>query len=78
MGRGRHHVTTKVTARIADQLDLQGERALACEVRAMTAAMPPVVTEKERIAQGLAAQLRAQPRREAAQAPSQGAPAHAR
>ena len=65
-------------ARIADQLDVQGERALACEVRAMTAAMPPVVTEKERIAQGLAAQLRAQPRCEAAQAPSQGAPAHAR
>jgi len=65
-------------ARIADQLDVQGERALACEVRAMTAAMPPVVTEKERIAQGLAAQLHAQLARDAAQAPSQGAPAHAR
>ena len=65
-------------ARIADQLEAQGERALAREVRAMTASMPPVVTEKERIAQGLAAQLHARPRREEAQAPSQGAPAHAR
>jgi type IV secretory pathway VirD2 relaxase len=44
---------------VAEQLEAQGERALAGQVRAMIEAMPPIVTEKERIAQGLLAQLRA-------------------
>lgn len=44
---------------VAEQLEAQGERALAGQVRAMIAAMPPIVTEREQIAQGLLAQLHA-------------------